>query len=93
MALPFFSVFTALPFMGGLVRPWCRLCRKFGECILSFASSLKNAMFEMLIFASCFSHLELSVRPSAHLGWTGLDRINVLFFHMGDSLFYFRIMS
>jgi hypothetical protein len=30
-------------------------------------------MFEMFIFTSRLSHLELSVRLSAHLGWTGLD--------------------
>ena len=29
--------------------------------------------------AHVLSHLELSVRPSAHLGWTGLDRIQVCF--------------
>ena len=28
--------------------------------------------------AHVLSHLELSVRPSAHLGWTGLDWIHVL---------------
>ena len=44
--------------------------------------------------AHVLSRLELSVRLFAHLGWTGLDRIQVRFFlHMGDSLFHFRIMS
>ena len=43
--------------------------------------------------AHVLSHLELSVRPSAHLGWTGLDRIHFVFLHIGDALFHFRIMS
>ena len=29
---------------------------------------------QMIISASCLLHLELSVRPSAHLGWTGPGR-------------------
>lgn len=41
------------------------------------------------------SDLELSVRrPSAHLGWTGLDWIRVIFVsHMGDTPFHVCIMS
>ena len=38
--------------------------------------------------AHVLSHLELSIRPSAHLGWTGLDRIHDQFCIWATSLFW-----